>query len=603
MRHGYCVESKYVLRWSVVETMQNALIQPFIRAHKLPEAYVETAEKWFFPLVEALVLHQKEASRPLVIGVNGAQGSGKTTLADLLVFLLQQRYPVNAVSLSIDDFYLTRSERIALAQSVHPLFETRGVPGTHDLTLAMSTLNALVQGKPVAIPRFNKATDDRYDESKWYQCDKPVDFIILEGWCVGAMHQSYNQLQQAINTLEEQEDADLVWRGYINQQLFQPYAQLFKMIDQWVMLKAPHFDCIYHWRLEQEQKLREQHITHDAQGMSDELIRRFILFYQRFTEHMLETLPAKVNYLFELDEQRQIIYAEQQNKMNTRYPTQATLLIYSDMDGSLLNHNNYDFSAAMSALDLVGERGIPVIPCTSKTAAELMALRRRLENHSPFIIENGAAVYIPLGTFSAQPEGTVRQGRFWVKSFSQGRDHWLALVEQAKSRFGDCFTHFNQMTIDDIVEVTGLDKQSAQEASERQYGEPVLWLGSDEDKAEFIALLQQQGAEILEGGRFLHVSGETDKAKAMHWLTAIYQSHCLEGLTLKTLAVGDSDNDIAMLEAADVALIIRSPVHEVPTLQRTRDCYISDDIAPLGWKQGVEMILKKLDNAKEDHHG
>ena len=89
--------------------MQNVSIAPFIEAHSLPEVYTSVAEDWFFPLVDELVLHQKEANRPLVIGINGAQGSGKSTLAALLVFLLQQHYQVNAVSLSIDDFYLTAS--------------------------------------------------------------------------------------------------------------------------------------------------------------------------------------------------------------------------------------------------------------------------------------------------------------------------------------------------------------------------------------------------------------------------------------------------------------------------------------------------------------
>jgi len=583
--------------------MQNVSIAPFIEAHSLPEVYASVAEDWFFPLVDELVLHQKEANRPLVIGINGAQGSGKSTLAALLVFLLQQHYQVNAVSLSIDDFYLTASEREQLAHSIHPLFRTRGVPGTHDLSLAMTTLNALLKGESVSIPRFDKATDDRYSQAEWDRCREPVAFIILEGWCVGATFQRYEQLLEPINSLEKNEDDEHKWRSYINHQLFQPYSELFKLVDKWVMLKAPNFDCIYQWRLEQEQKLRQKQIGKKSKGMGDEELKRFVLFYQRFTEHMLENLPSKVDYLYELDTQRQVVGYQEQTVVKTHDGYSSSLLIFTDLDGSLLNHYDYGFSDAESTLQRLGERGVPVIPCTSKTMVELIDLRVALGNHCPFIVENGAAVYIPTGTFSHQPKDTVQQGQFWVKSLTQERAYWLTILDTTKSGFGDCFSHFNNMTIDEIMNVTGLSESAAIKASQREYGEPVLWQGTEEDKQEFIATLNQKGAEVLQGGRFLHVSGPTNKAKAMHWLAALYQSQMLIQRDIVTLAIGDSGNDIAMLDQADMALLIRSPIHDLPVLTRQHNTYISDEIAPLGWKQGVEMILDKLDHTQERKDG
>jgi D-glycerate 3-kinase len=522
-------------------------------------------------------------------------------LANLLVFLLQQHRQIKAVSLSIDDFYFTLAEREQLAQSIHPLLRTRGVPGTHDVSLAMNTLDALINGEPVSIPRFNKAADDRYSPDEWEVCREPVEIIILEGWCMGATFQSYAQLCEPINLVEKEEDTEHIWRSYINCQLFQPYAEWFRRIDQWVMLKAPSFACVYQWRLEQEQKLRQQHTGQALTGMEDEALKRFVLFYQRITEHLLDTFPTKADYVFELDAQRKVV-GYQEKTVTRPQDMSRFLLIFTDLDGSLLNHDDYDFSAAKPTLQQLGEQGIPVIPCTSKTLAELMELRLELDNHCPFIVENGAAVFIPIGAFSQQPKDTVQQGQFWVKSLTPARAYWLTLIEATKPRFGQQFTHFNAMTIEEIMGVTGLSESAAIKAAQRQYGEPVLWQGNETDKKDFIAVLKQKGATVLQGGRFLHVSGATDKAKAMNWLAALYQSHMLMPRDVITLAIGDSGNDIAMLDQADIALLIRSPAHDFPVLNRTHDKYLVDEFAPLGWKQGVAMILDKLNN-KEENNG
>ena len=175
--------------------MQSINISCFIAKHHLSQAYAKTAEKWFFPLAEQLVYQQSRAKKPLVIGISGAQGLGKSTLADLLVFILEQHYQINAVSISIDDFYYTRKQRIKLANQVHPLLLTRGVPGTHDYLLAQQTLDSLIQGiKSTRIPRFNKIEDDRHPQEHWDTIDKPVDIIFFEGWCLGAEAQQPTDL-------------------------------------------------------------------------------------------------------------------------------------------------------------------------------------------------------------------------------------------------------------------------------------------------------------------------------------------------------------------------------------------------------------------------
>lgn len=292
--------------------MKSINIEDFIVKNKLPSSYKKVIQESFSPLAKDLVEQQRAKKKPIIIGINGAQGSGKTTLATLLVLLLNTEHSIHAVTLSIDDFYFSHSHRDYLAKTIHPLLITRGVPGTHDIALMLAIINSLTFNSGITrLPKFNKATDNPYPESQYPLIRSPVDIIIIEGWCMGAEGQSTSTLSQSINSLEQNEDTDSTWRNYINKQLMGEYHILFNRVDKWIMLKAPSFDCVFKWRLEQENKLRKQwdenlslsHI-HENQIMDDVSLKRFIMFYQRITEHVLKTLPAKVDYLFELDENR-----------------------------------------------------------------------------------------------------------------------------------------------------------------------------------------------------------------------------------------------------------------------------------------------------------
>jgi D-glycerate 3-kinase len=295
------------------QTIQSLDLNGFISQHQLPQAYVDHAKRWFFPMAKAIADKQKKTSKAIILGINGAQGSGKSTLADLLAYLFRENYQLNVVVLSIDDFYLTRQQREVLSKSVHPLLTTRGVPGTHDIGLAINVINSLCDtGNTTFIPRFDKATDDRVAEQNWDKVSAKTDIIILEGWCLGAEQQADEDLLEPINELEKEEDSDASWRKYVNRQLGGLYQDLFDMVDSWIMLKAPSFDCIYQWRLEQENKLRHSLLnatsgSDDNRVMDDSGVKRFIQHYQRITEQLLDTLPGKVDYLFEMDKNRKII--------------------------------------------------------------------------------------------------------------------------------------------------------------------------------------------------------------------------------------------------------------------------------------------------------
>ncbi|MEY4642682.1 MAG: hypothetical protein RLZZ227_2676 [Pseudomonadota bacterium] len=277
-----------------------AALELFAHREQLPTSYLASVEQWFLPLAHDIQQRVAHSEHALLVGVSGCQGSGKTTLAQLLVVMLHELLGLKCINLSIDDFYLTYAERQDLARSVHPLLATRGVPGTHDVQLALDTISALRRPGPVPIPRFNKAIDDRAPEAEWPRVEAPVDVIVLEGWCLSIGAQSHEQLAQAINSLEEQEDRDGVWRHYVNERIGREYAQLYDAIDYLVMLKAPDFAKVFEWRQNQEDKLAAKSAGHGTRLMNREQLGRFIQHYERITRHGLETLPMKADVVFQL---------------------------------------------------------------------------------------------------------------------------------------------------------------------------------------------------------------------------------------------------------------------------------------------------------------
>lgn len=281
-------------------------IYGFLTAHHLPASYADTAQTWFIPLCEQLLKHQKSAKKPFIVGINGCQGSGKSTLTSFIETFLQSEHDMRVVSLSIDDFYLDKTHRNALAVKVHPLLKTRGVPGTHNMPLALDTFSMLERGERTQLPRFDKSTDNPLPASEWPVMDATPDVIILEGWCVGVSPQEYSALKIPVNDLESEEDELCTWRSFVNSELANQYQTLFNKIDYSVMLAAPSFDSVLNWRLEQEHKLAKSTRGEKTGVMNDLEIARFIQHYQRLTEHALRTLPQQCDTVFYLDEHRNI---------------------------------------------------------------------------------------------------------------------------------------------------------------------------------------------------------------------------------------------------------------------------------------------------------
>ncbi len=278
-------------------------IDGFIRARRLPRAFVRLIEHHYLPLADWLVARRSKGHTEL-LGINGAQGTGKSTLASFLELALRTAHGCRVAVLSIDDFYLTKAQRSELARTIHPLLATRGVPGTHDvrmLTDYLGRLRSLGPGVRLRLPCFDKANDDRTVAGDWPAVSGPVDLIILEGWCVGSVAQSDTELARVINQLERGRDPDGRWRRFVNERLKTDYAALFEALDALVFLQAPDFDSIYRWRLEQERKLAAS-AGPDATGIMDEArIAEFIQFYERITRNNLAVLPDIADVVLELD--------------------------------------------------------------------------------------------------------------------------------------------------------------------------------------------------------------------------------------------------------------------------------------------------------------
>jgi D-glycerate 3-kinase len=242
----------------------------------------------------------------LAVGLCGSQGSGKSTMVPILQQLLEERGLVTA-TLSLDDFYLPLAAREELGRTVHPLLKTRGVPGTHDVPLALRVLDAMRKKGTVAVPSFDKARDDRRSEHEWVRIQAPVHVVLFEGWCVGAVPQSAEALSEPVNALERDEDATGVWRRYVNRALGEDYQRLFGELDMLILLAAPGFDVVHRWRLQQEDELREKVAAEGGDTsrlMTGRQLERFISHYERLTRHILAEMPARADVVVRLDAAR-----------------------------------------------------------------------------------------------------------------------------------------------------------------------------------------------------------------------------------------------------------------------------------------------------------
>ena len=256
---------------------------------------------FYLPIGEMINKNFLIDKKTKIIGLTGGQGSGKSTISNILKIILKEGYNLDTVIFSIDDFYKTLKERKIMSKNISPLFLTRGAPGTHDTKILFSCIKSLKKYKfrKILIPKFNKAIDDRVSKSEWLKVNKKPNIVIFEGWCVGVDAQKKKDLIVPVNILENYKDKKKIWRNRVNQELKKNYKKIFNLIDKIIFLKVPSFKHVYKWRLLQEKKLR---ITSKGnKTMSDNQVKNFIMFYERLTKHMLKNLSHKADAVIKID--------------------------------------------------------------------------------------------------------------------------------------------------------------------------------------------------------------------------------------------------------------------------------------------------------------
>ena len=268
---------------------------------------IDNLKKNYIPISFWIEKKYKEKGKTLFLGLSGGQGSGKTTITGILKIILNKFFKRNVRVASIDHFYKTLNERNIMSKQIHPLFKTRGVPGTHDIRLVKFFFNNMKKNKfkEFKIPKFDKSTDDRMKNKYWSKISKKPEIVILEGWCVGAKPQSNSLIKKPINILEKKEDRRLIWRKQVNEKLKKEYKKVFSMIDHLIFLKVPSFDMVFKWRLLQETKLKKRsHLNKKI--MTYNQIKRFIMFYQRITLQMLKDLSKSASVVMLLKKNHEI---------------------------------------------------------------------------------------------------------------------------------------------------------------------------------------------------------------------------------------------------------------------------------------------------------
>ncbi|MDK8464943.1 HAD-IIB family hydrolase [Marinobacter sp. SS13-12] len=257
------------------------------------------------------------------------------------------------------------------------------------------------------------------------------------------------------------------------------------------------------------------------------------------------------------------------------------LILFSDLDGTLLDHDSYDWSPAKPALARLAAGEIPVVLNSSKTAGEMRSIREQLGNTAPFIVENGAAVIIPANYFGPGPEQ--------VQSFGASRDEVLALLAECRAE-GFRFCSFTDMSPAELARHSSLSEAEAELAKDRAGTEPLLWEGDEESLAEFRQKLGEHDCRLVQGGRFLHAMGTFDKADGVRFLLGKYrEQHPVDKVI--AVALGDSPNDQHMLEEADIAVIVRGVQSESVSLPSQSRAIRSIKTGPAGWNECVLNLL------------
>ena len=263
------------------------------------------------------------------------------------------------------------------------------------------------------------------------------------------------------------------------------------------------------------------------------------------------------------------------------------VVIFTDLDGTLLNHQNYNYDAAQPCLDYLAKHNIPLIYTSSKTAVEIERLCEQTNFYHPFIAENGGLLGIPINYFSTNQ---ATQNRYTKKVVGKSRSAINKILNDLKRSFK--FKRFIDMDDSEIIALTGLSKQHVQYANQRDCSEPLVWLDKEQQLIKFEYQLTQHQLSIIRGGRFQHVMGKHDKATAMSLLIDEFANFYANKVV--SIALGDSPNDLKMLENANYGIVIPNPHAPKMCIDNHDTLILAEYPSPQGWNDALLLLLKEL---------
>ena len=265
-------------------------------------------------------------------------------------------------------------------------------------------------------------------------------------------------------------------------------------------------------------------------------------------------------------------------------------IIITDLDGSLLDHETYDYTPALPILRLLREKGIPVVFCSSKTVAEILHLRREVQNTDPFIVENGGAIYIPRHSFGGRSQNTEAKGSYQVISLGRPVAELRELMERVTSQLGLRIERFEDMTVERVCEETGLPLEQARRSLQREYDLPFRVKSSQANLDRLGHAAKKLGLCLTKGGRYFHLTGQHDKGRGVRILIDWYRRQRREAI--QTIGIGDSLNDLGLLREVDLPIVIPNPQSGVLLAEEMPTAQIAPLPGPAGWKAAVTAILE-----------
>ncbi len=265
----------------------------------------------------------------------------------------------------------------------------------------------------------------------------------------------------------------------------------------------------------------------------------------------------------------------------------SRIIVFTDLDGTLLSEDTYAPGPALPVLKRCRDLGVPVIFCSSKTAAEILALRERLRNTDPFICENGGAVYLPTGSFPELHLPVKRAGDYEIVEIGLPVTRLREVLREASRKAGASVKGMGEMSLDEVRALTGLDEKGATLARQRAYDEPFILLSGDPDSLK--REISAARLTMTRGGRFFHILGDSDKGKAVRILADLYRK---ERGPVTTVALGDAENDFPMFRAVDRAYLVQKPGGSWTNLSALPNLVKIEGIGPEGWAKAVAALLK-----------